>query len=452
MHLLRKITGSLGKFEKKRLWKQGYFQSLATDSWTRDEINDYHNQRLVQLVRRAYENIPFYHHLYDQANIDVLRFAGIKDMHLLPTIDKSILLKYGDEMVQPKVGRFLLCEHTTGGSTGTVANIVSRRGFASYESGCIYALWKRIGVKPKDSMLVLRGALIDNGERLYKHEKSSKRLTISTYHLTEQNTPTILKLIEEFKPCWWHVYPSAVSLFLNMLDKLSYSLPVKPKGVLCGSEKLYPWQFGVLKDAVSANVYSHYGHGEYALLGGWCESNQTLHFLPNHGYVELVGDNGKVIKEPGEMGEIVGTGFVNDAMPLIRYKTADYGQWDSFEACPGCDRYHQRLKSIEGRIQEFLILENNAKFSATNINALHGKFFSYIYRFQFHQNIPGHAILKFVPAVEFTHDTKKEILKGFEGLKTLGLTIELQPVDNIPLTQSGKERIVIKTGKAAQIS
>ena len=239
------------------------------------------------------------------------------------------------------------------------------------------------------------------------------------------------------------MYPSAATLLANILQRTGRRLSCPLRGVLCGSEAVYPWQVQLFAEVYGGRTYAHYGHGESALLGGWCENAQTYHFLPNHGYVELLDDQQQPISTPDVSGEITGTGYLNRVMPLIRYRTADYGAWDQPGGCPACGRHHQRLARIDGRIQEYLTLADGTRFPATNINALHGMFFALIYRFQFAQQQPGRALLRFVPAVEMTPERLAEIRAAFAYLPAMGLELEFQPVSEIPYTISGKQRVVV---------
>lgn len=44
-------------------------------------------------------------------------------------------------------------------------------------------------------------------------------------------------------------------------------------------------------------------------------------------FVELVRADGRLITEPGEQGEITGTGLFPRATTMIRYRTGDLGAW-----------------------------------------------------------------------------------------------------------------------------
>ena len=47
-----------------------------------------------------------------------------------------------------------------------------------------------------------------------------------------------------------------------------------------------------------------------------------LHVVPEVGLIEILREDGSPC-DPGEVGEIVATGLVNEGMPLLRYRTGD---------------------------------------------------------------------------------------------------------------------------------
>jgi phenylacetate-CoA ligase len=447
--LLRRVTGVLGGFRKRQLYRRGLRESLATEQWSADQISAHFDRELPQLVQYAYANVPFYRQLYDEAGVDVVAIRCAADIVHLPTISKADLLAAGREMEKPGVPEITVARYTTGGSTGTIGTLAGPRGIADWETGCIHALWQRIGFRDGDPIVTLRGALIDDGRRLSEFERATNRLTISTYHLNDDNVDEIIRLIDDFQPKWLHVYASAATLLANVLRRTEKRLQAWPAGVLCGSEAVFDWHIALFSEVYGCRTYSHYGHGELALLGGWCERVNTYHFLPNHGYLELLDDDGQPVTRPDTPGEITGTGFYNRVMPLIRFRTADWGAWDVPGPCPACHRAHQRLSRIEGRIQEYLILQDGTRFPVTNINALHGLFFSLIYRFQFVQHGPGRATLRFMPAVPMNDERLAEIRAAFAYLGPMGLALDFACVDELPLTASGKQRVVLQAEGAA---
>ncbi len=440
---IRTLTRLLAWPLRRRRYRQAYRRSLATDGWPAAQVRAYQDAAVQRVVRAALSHVRFYRERWRAAGLAVQEIACCEDLRHAPTVDKRDLLEHHDALRRPGTLPLTVTHHTTGGSTGTIATVSGPRGMTYWEMGCIHALWHRIGFRRGDRIVTLRGSMPAEPGKVWSHDRWEHRLTISTYHLRDDNVDEIARQIDQFAPKWLHVYPSAATLLANTLKRTGRRLGTRLHGVLCGSENVYPWQVDLFREVFDCATYAHYGHGEMTVLGGWCEKSRTYHFLPHYGYLELLDENQQPITEPGVTGEITGTGFFNTVMPLIRYRTADYGAWDEPGPCPACGRHHQRLARIEGRVQEYLTLADGTRFPATNINALHGMFFALIYRFQFVQDRPGHATLRYVPAVEMTPQREAEIRNAFAYLGELGLALDFAAVDEIPLTRSGKQRIVI---------
>ena len=85
-----------------------------------------------------------------------------------------------------------------------------------------------------------------------------------------------------------------------------------------------------------------------------CKRKEGQHINADLLILEIVRDGETV--GPCECGEIVATGLLNYAMPLIRYRVGDLGILDD-EQC-SCGRSLPLLESIEGRIVDCLTLPN----------------------------------------------------------------------------------------------
>ena len=74
---------------------------------------------------------------------------------------------------------------------------------------------------------------------------------------------------------------------------------------------------------------------------------------PEYSVVELLRPDGSPA-QPGEVAEIVGTGFGNAAMPLIRYRTGDTVLVAEDQHC-ACGRRMPIVETIVGRLEDVLL-------------------------------------------------------------------------------------------------
>ncbi len=90
----------------------------------------------------------------------------------------------------------------------------------------------------------------------------------------------------------------------------------------------------------NTKVFSFYGHSERLVIAGECEYSTEYHVEPLYGYCEIIDEQGAA----SQFGEIVATGFLNNDMPLIRYKTGDMASWSQTPTCK-CGRCYKDLKN-----------------------------------------------------------------------------------------------------------
>jgi len=160
-------------------------------------------------------------------------------------------------------------------------------------------------------------------------------------------------------------------------------------------------------------------------------------FWPQYGYFELVDADGNVIERPGELGEIVGTGFDNDVMPLVRYRTGDMAMLS--------DRPHPLLpgfpavERVEGRIQEFIVCEGGR---VVGLNALttarQHPLLEFAHAIQFEQRAIGKLTICLVMPRRLSADELRQIAASMESRIGTGCTVEALQVERIERTARGK--------------
>ena len=130
-----------------------------------------------------------------------------------------------------------------------------------------------------------------------------------------------------------------------------------------------------IKKKWGCKVFQHYGMTETGLGGAvQCQCLYGMHPREADLYFEIIDlETGNVVKD-GEFGEIVVTTLTRRGMPLIRYRTGDYGRWLKGE-CPcgtklkSLDRVRYRLSDrilIEGQFVDITLLDE-ALFSVDKL-------------------------------------------------------------------------------------
>lgn len=174
----------------------------------------------------------------------------------------------------------------------------------------------------------------------------------------------ITQEILKFNARFFHGYLSSIYLFAKLLESKNIEGNVfNLKGIMLGSENIDEEKRRFVEQYFNTKTYSWYGHTEKGILAGECEINRSYHSFFQYGFFDLLNENGFWTSS----GEVITTGFVNKAMPLINYKTGDYAITDKSKC--ECGRNYTLIKKVIGRWgNDFVYDKNQNKVSTTALN------------------------------------------------------------------------------------
>jgi phenylacetate-CoA ligase len=443
----RVIDPLYGSMPDRIRFGQRYSKTLnllkQSDRWDESRINDYQIEKLRHLLRHATETVPFYRKVVNEFGIDTNNIRYLEDIKRFPIINKNTIRGHIDDFLSKKYCKNLLVRGTTGGSSGEPLHFYRTYDHSRIEWAFIVNLWGRIGFSTKDWRIVLRGPIVgDASKGVYWHWNfKQKEIILSTYHMTEENMFNYYQIIQRGKFSFLHCHPSSAYIFAKYMkkEKLSYKL----KGVLTSSESLYPFQRSLMEDVFQCRVYSLYGQSEQVSLAGECENAEIYHIQPEYGVTEILNSDGQDVNKDNEVGEIIGTGFVNDAMPFIRYRTGDLAVISAHRC--SCGRNHRIIKRIEGRNYEYIITKDGRIISLTGlIFGQHFSAFSRIKKMQVHQREKGKIQILIIKGDSFSIADENEIRCQIMNCVRHGLELDFQYPEEIPLTASGKHKFMIQ--------
>jgi phenylacetate-CoA ligase len=105
-----------------------------------------------------------------------------------------------------------------------------------------------------------------------------------------------------------------------------------------------------IRKAWDCEVFEHYGMTETGLGGGVdCLAHAGYHLRGADLYYEVVDPESGSPLAAGDRGELVVTTLTRQAMPLLRYRTGDWGRLLPMEGCP-CGGITPRLERVPGRL------------------------------------------------------------------------------------------------------
>jgi len=133
---------------------------------------------------------------------------------------------------------------------------------------------------------------------------------------------------------------------ISFAEMLRMELPARPSALVTTSVAISPSLKARLAAAYDAPVIDWYSLVETGPIGYGCPRGSGFHVLPHDLHVEAVHPDGSVCAE-GERGEIAVSGGRNPLVPLLRYRTGDFGRLE-YGPC-ACGDAMPRLLDLEGR-------------------------------------------------------------------------------------------------------
>jgi phenylacetate-coenzyme A ligase PaaK-like adenylate-forming protein len=338
------------------LWRRRHgaehYRTLAelrrSERWPLAMHQEHQLDQLRRLIRHAAATVPFYRDRCDPA-----RVRHLQDLERLPILTKEEAREAGDALVSgllPPHGRLTI---QTSGTTGSPLQVrcdraALQRNYAFFSRALD---WAGCGVRPRVATFAGRTIVPATQEHppFWRRNLAGNALLCSSYHLAPDTLPAYVEALRAFGPELIDSYPSSLAPLARHLLANGIA-DLRPRAIVTSSETLTVTAREEIEQAFGCGVYDQYGAAEMAAFATQCADGR-YHCHPEYGIVEVRCD-GRAAR-PGEIGELVVTGFVNPAMPFLRYATGDLAELGE-GPCP-CGRESVILRRILGRQDDVLV-------------------------------------------------------------------------------------------------
>jgi phenylacetate-CoA ligase len=400
-----------------------------------EKIDSIQRKLLTKLLKHAIINVPYYQKRVKIDPSGINTSNVFEKLEEFPLITKDEVMKYFQDFISIKTDLKGIQYETSGGSTGTGIRVCRNWKEIQSFQAFIDFYFKKYGYNEWSKMAYIKrsGAV---GEDENPFIRDGRELFISPHYFNDRWIPNMVKKIQEFKPDFIRGLPSCIEIIAGYLKEKGLSL--KCKAVSVAYEAVLPAQIELFKEIFSAPVIVEYGACEHVLFGHGCYNGEDIHyhFNPLYGVVENYWDkNGNY--------ELVGTGLWNYVMPLIRYRTYDYGKISELkDNCAICGKNWKTTFHLDGRKHEFLVTKQNTLYAGHSVTI--DKFiWDYVRIFQFIQNKPGYIELYIVPRGNLSKKIENKILNAQKKRLSKWFDVSLVKVDDIIRTKGGKRGLVI---------
>ncbi|NCC18839.1 MAG: phenylacetate--CoA ligase family protein [Bacteroidia bacterium] len=385
---------------------------------------------LIESVNHAIKNVKYYRDRYGDLRINSIEEFKSK----IGFIDKDEVMEHWDDFLVDNIDLKKCNIGTTGGTSGKQLKLVTPKNRYIIELAHIHQLWEKTGWN-FNVRAVIRNHKLPNS-KIYTINPVTKEIIFDAFRTTDVYYKQIYDVMRKFNIKYLHTYPSSAYQFSLFLKK--YKLDVSfIYSFFCGSESLLDEQKYLIQNQLGINIYHWYGHSEKLILGGYCNENQLIHIEPTYGFFELINESVTKNVEINEIGEITGTTFFNNYMPLIRYKTGDFAEYGG-SYCNSCKQSLPILKNIYGRWDKNKIYRKDGTYITSTALNLHSNLYDKIDGIQYFQEEKGRLEIKIVKNENFTNDDFDELLNHYNESFGIDNKIDIQFVQNLEKLPNGK--------------
>jgi len=393
------------------------------------------------LLKHAYEHVPYYREIMGEGQIDPGSLIQQRSLEVLPLLDRSTINRKPGQLRATNIPSDRFVPNSTGGSTGEPLRFFEDRENAGWSEAALYRAYGWYGVDVGDRTACLWGANFD----LTKFQGFSGRvkshvlnlLMLPAWELNNRTADHFWNKLVAFRPKLLVAYAGAIYNWARLLGNNRDAIPGL-SAIVVSAETLYDEWRGVIESCFKVPVYNRYGGRDIKFIAQECPARNGLHINSENVLVEIVKDGRPV--PPGELGEILVTRLDNFAMPFIRYRSGDLGIMAS--APCKCGRSLPLLQKVEGRVEDAILTNDGTIVS--------GLFFAHLMKdcpevreFQVHQLTMERLLLALVLQSDRPFSSREKIERIVRQYMGADMQMEFEVRDSIPLTRSGKRRIMV---------
>lgn len=320
--------------------------------WTARRIEQFQKDRLVQMLRYAVTNVPYYASL----NIKPDSIVSVEDIKRFPVLKKSMVQELGDELIAHSFPKDSLYFSRTSGSSGEPTTTYFDENswlMSKYSLKIRRMTANKVGLF-KHVVIVseLRNKEIRNIQSLPFSQFLFKKTLLSIYDSVQDH----LSFLKDTTIDAIYGFPSYFDELIQYCELHNINLPSIPV-VFTSSEVLRPMLREKIGKFFGAKVCDIYGSTEFKEVAWQCEYGQ---YHLNFESVWAENMNSKE-DDANYKNTFLLTSLHNKAMPLIRYQVGDLVEV-KIQKC-ACGRNSSVLQSISGREIEMMCLPGGKKIS-----------------------------------------------------------------------------------------
>lgn len=310
-------------------------------------------EKLQYVVKKAYQNVPYYQKLFDEVGI------GPEDIETLSDIEKIPFTTKADLRDAYPFGMFAVPSedivevHTSSGTTGkpTVSGY-TKEDIRIWGEVVARAL-SMAGADKKDVIQNCYGyGLFTGGLGVHY---GTHHLGATVIPISAGNTQRQIEVLKDFQSTIITCTPSYALYLAEVLEKEGITGDdLNLKAGVFGAEMWTEEMREEIERRLDLDAMNIYGLTEIIGPGvaQECMEKSGLHLFDDHFYPEIIDPQTLQTLPEGEKGELVLTTLTRDGMPILRFRTRDITALRHGKC--SCGRTLVKMDRITGRSDDML--------------------------------------------------------------------------------------------------
>jgi phenylacetate-CoA ligase len=404
--------------------------------WEVERLRNHRDRSLASLVRIAYQQVPFYRSLLDEARVKPDEITRPEYLPKLPIVTKDMLRSGYPHLTTRKTG-LKTYEASSSGSTGKNFYVREDSETAGwYRASFLLALeWAGWGMGEPH---LQTGMTLDRRKGRWLKDMLLRCHYVSAYDLTDSHLDEGLDLLERHHIQHLWGYPGSLYWLARRALQKRWNRPLR--SVVTWGDSLYSRYRLTIEAAFGVRVTDTYGCGEGIQISAQCGHADTYHIHMLDVIVECLDDNEDPVPA-GRLGNLILTRLHPGPMPLIRYQVGDVGVLGGNRRC-NCGRGYEVMDSIQGRDTDVVLTPSGNRLIVHFFTGIL-EYFPEIKSFQVVQEEIDRIVLRLIPGNGFSQDIAISAVSMLRERGAEDLKIEVDVVSEIPLPTSGKRRFVV---------
>lgn len=427
---------------RKQMVLKYYSEFEKSLKYSPDKLSEIRNQKLVELIKHAYDNVLYYKELFDANGLTPNDIKTLDDLKLIPPLTRKLLQNNKEKLIDRNNKYRYVSRGSSSGSTGQAVTYYHDEFGSSAGVAAHYIGWNLGGYNFGDKVLHIWGNPSISKHWMTKSSKiKSKLLNVDKFPAyTLSNKDSFQNLVNIINKNRYDVidgYTNAIYLLAKFIEDQGVEI-YRPKTVFTTAENLQEYQKVVIERNIG-KVFDEYGCGEINGIAYQSVQTQDYLIIDSHVVVEfdkLNFDN----KNP-----LIITDLDNRIMPLIRYQNGDLAmKGDMNKDVP----YFNKLKEISGRMSDIIELPGGGNLV---VPSFFGSFLlkdiSSIVQYQVHKVAKDKLEIYFVAKNSFDENEHFKILSSLKEYLNEKIDYEVFFVDELNVEKNGKFKLVIDKTK-----